>query len=50
MNILLGDFSAKVGKEDLSKLTIRNESLHDISNDSRVSSVNTARSKNLSQK
>jgi hypothetical protein len=29
MEILLGDFNAKVGREDISKLTIRNESLHE---------------------
>jgi hypothetical protein len=30
--ILLGDFNAKVGREDIFKLTIWNESLHEISN------------------
>jgi hypothetical protein len=33
MKILLGDFSAKVGREDILKPTIGNESLHEISND-----------------
>jgi hypothetical protein len=33
MKILLRDFSAKVGKEDIFKPTIWNESLHEISND-----------------
>jgi hypothetical protein len=33
IQILLGDFSAKVGKEDIFKSTIGNESLHEISND-----------------
>jgi hypothetical protein len=33
MKILLGNFNAKVGKEDIFKPTIRNESLHEISND-----------------
>jgi hypothetical protein len=33
MQILLGDFSAKVGREDIFKPTIGNESLHEISND-----------------
>jgi len=28
MNILLGDFNAKVGRENIFKLTIGNESLH----------------------
>jgi hypothetical protein len=33
MKILLGDFNAKVGREDIFKPTIGNESLHQISND-----------------
>jgi exonuclease III len=33
MNILLGDFDAKVGREDILKPSIGNESLHEISND-----------------
>jgi exonuclease III len=36
MKILLGDFNAKVGKEDIFKPTIRNESLHEISNDNEL--------------
>jgi endonuclease/exonuclease/phosphatase family metal-dependent hydrolase len=32
--ILLGDFNAKVGREDIFKPTTGNESLHEISNDS----------------
>jgi hypothetical protein len=36
IKILLGDFKAKVGREDIFKLTIRNESLHEISNDNGV--------------
>jgi hypothetical protein len=47
MKILLGDFIAKVGKEDIFKLTIGNESLHKISNDNGVRLVNFATSKNL---
>jgi hypothetical protein len=31
MNSLLGDFSAKVGREDTFRPTIGNESLHEIS-------------------
>jgi hypothetical protein len=31
-----GDFNAKVGTEDVLKAAIRNESLHEISNDVRV--------------
>jgi hypothetical protein len=37
MEILLGDLSAKVGREDIFKLTIGNKSLHKISNDNGVS-------------
>jgi hypothetical protein len=33
IKILLGDFHAKVGREDIFKLIIGNESLHVISND-----------------
>jgi hypothetical protein len=47
MKILLGDFSAKVGREDIFKPTIGNESLHEISNDNRVRLVNFATSKNI---
>jgi hypothetical protein len=50
MKILLCDFSVKVGKEDILKLTIGNESWHEISNDSRVRAVNMATSKNLTVK
>jgi hypothetical protein len=46
MKILLGDFSAKVGREDIFKPTIRNDSLHKISNDNGVRLVNFATSKN----
>jgi exonuclease III len=50
MKILLGDFNAKVGREDILKLTIGNESLHKISNDNGVRVVNFAISKNLTVK
>jgi exonuclease III len=40
MKILLGDFNAKVGREDIFKLTIGNESLHEISKDNGVRVVN----------
>jgi hypothetical protein len=43
MKILLGDFNPKVG---IYKLTIRNESLHEISNDNELRLVNFASSKN----
>jgi hypothetical protein len=42
MKILLGDFNMKVGRENISKLTIGNESLHEISNDNGVREVNFA--------
>jgi hypothetical protein len=45
--ILLGDFNAKVGKENIFKPTTGNESLHEISNDNGVGLVNFATSKNL---
>jgi exonuclease III len=47
ITILLGDFNNKVGREDIFKPTIWNESLHEISNDNGVSVVNFATSKNL---
>jgi hypothetical protein len=47
MKILLGDFNAKVDREDIFKPTIGNESSHEISNDSGVRVVNFATSKNL---
>jgi hypothetical protein len=47
MKILLGDFSAKVGLEDIFKPTIGNESLHEISDDNGVRVVNFVTSKNL---
>jgi exonuclease III len=45
MKILLGDFNAKVGREDIFKPTIRNESSHKISKDNGVTVVNFATSK-----
>jgi hypothetical protein len=48
MKILLGDFNAKVGREDIFKPIIGNESLHEASNDNRVRLVvNFATSQNL---
>ena len=47
MKILLGDFNAKVGRENIFKPTIRNESLHQDSNDNGVRILNFATSKNL---
>jgi endonuclease/exonuclease/phosphatase family metal-dependent hydrolase len=47
MKILLGDFNAKVGREDIFKPTIGNENLNEISNDNRVRVVNFAISKDI---
>jgi hypothetical protein len=47
--ILLRDFNARVGREDIFKPTIGNESLHEISHDNGVRVVNFATSKNLSK-
>jgi endonuclease/exonuclease/phosphatase family metal-dependent hydrolase len=44
---LLGDFNAKVGREDIFKPTIVNKSLHEMSNNNGVMLVNFATSKNL---
>jgi exonuclease III len=40
MKILLGDFNAKVGREDIFKPIIGNESLHEANNDNRVRVAN----------
>jgi len=45
MKILLGDFNAKVGTENIFKLTNGNASLHKNSNDNCVKIINVARSK-----
>jgi hypothetical protein len=42
MKILLGNFNAKVGREDIFKPIIGNESLHEASNDNEVREVNFA--------
>jgi hypothetical protein len=47
MKILLGDFDAKVGREDIFKPTIGNESSHEIYDDNGFRVVNFATSKNL---
>jgi endonuclease/exonuclease/phosphatase family metal-dependent hydrolase len=47
MKILLGDFNAKEGRENISKLTIRNNGSHKISYSNGVIVVNFATSKNL---
>jgi hypothetical protein len=45
--ILLGDFNAEAGIEDIFKATFRNKSLYEISNDNEMRVVNSATSKNL---
>jgi len=47
MKILLGDFNAKVGRENIFKPTIGQESLHQDSNDNGVRLVNFTTSQNL---
>jgi hypothetical protein len=47
IKLLLGSFNTKVGKVDISKPTIGNESLHEVSNGNGVGVVNLATSKNL---
>jgi len=47
MKFLLGDFNAKVGRDNIFKSTIGNESLRQDSNDNGVRIVNFATSKNL---
>jgi hypothetical protein len=42
MKILLGEFNAKIGREDIFKPTIGNDSLREISNDNGVRVVNFA--------
>jgi len=49
MKILLGDFNAKLGRENIFKPTIGNESLHQDSNDNGVRLVNFATSKKPSR-
>jgi hypothetical protein len=46
MKMLLGDLNTKVGREDIFKLTIGNESLHEITNDNGVRVVHFASSEN----
>ena len=47
MKILLGDFNIKVGRENIFKPTMGNESLQQDSNDNGVRIVNFATSNNL---
>jgi hypothetical protein len=50
MNILLRDFNAKAGGEDIFKPTVGSESLHEISNDNVVIVVIFATSKYVTVK
>jgi hypothetical protein len=50
LKILLGDFNAKVGRQDIFKPTIGNESFHEISNDNGVGLLNFTTYKNLRNK
>jgi hypothetical protein len=47
MKFFLGDINAKVGREDIFKPAVGNESSHKISNDNGVRVINFATSKNL---
>jgi exonuclease III len=47
MKILLVDFNTKVGRKEIFKPAIGNESLHEISNDNEVRLVDFATSKNI---
>jgi hypothetical protein len=49
MNILLGDFSAKIGIDDILKPTIRNASIQEISNKNGVRVVHFATPRNLTE-
>jgi hypothetical protein len=44
---LLGDSNAKVGREDIFKLIVGNESLHEVNNDYGLRVVTFATSKNM---
>jgi hypothetical protein len=50
MIILLEDFNPKVGREDIFKPTVGNESFHKIGNDNGIRIVKSATSKNLTVK
>jgi len=47
MNILLGDFNAKLGREDIFKPAIVSKSLHESKDGNGVKEINIATSKNL---
>ena len=46
MKILLGEFNAKVGRENIFQLTIGHESVHPENNDNSTRLVNFANSRN----
>jgi hypothetical protein len=50
MKIMLGDLSARIGRKDIFKPPIRNESLHESSDNNAIRIVNFATSKNLTIK
>ena len=50
IKIVLGDFNAKVGRESIYKPTVKNESIHQDSNDNGIRIVNFATSKSLDVK
>jgi hypothetical protein len=50
MKILSGDFNEKVGRENIFKRTIKNEMLHQVSNDNGAKITKFATSKNLTVK
>jgi hypothetical protein len=50
MKILLGDFNAKVSREDIFKPTIGNESLHEINSNNGVRIINLPHPKILTVK
>jgi hypothetical protein len=50
LKILLGDFNAKLGREDIIKQAIGNDSLHQDSNGNGVTTVNVATYINLAVK
>jgi hypothetical protein len=47
MKILLGDFSAKVGRENIFKAIVDDDILHEVSNDNGIRVVNFATSESL---
>ena len=49
MKIILGDFNAKVGRENIFKPTIGNESLHQDSNNNGFRKINFANQKSSSE-